>query len=596
LVGFVGIATAAILLATIGSAGWWSVRDQQESWQFVRGEQIRILASIVSQSAESAIASNDLSSLRRMLIEVKQRHELSECLIALPDGRVLADADPTKITLVTLPAKWPSGPVDESVNNEAAKAADQITISQPLLIPGRGAAMLKIIARTATGATRLGETAACFGLIAAAGLAAMLLVYRHMRSKVLTLGLIRESLLASQGGSASRDALTLGADLGPEAMAWNTLLEENETLRNASVAARVKSSLGNRREACSDMEHACDALTVGMIVVDDQARVKHVNGAAAVMLQAQRDQIIGQEITKLIDDQSIRDAIAAIVAGSGQRRTMEIQGTEARGGGIMRVHIRPMRRDDCSGALVTIEDITQQRIADAARNTFVAQATHELRTPLTNMRLCLETALEDQDSDPNVLREHFNTLNQETRRLERMVGEMLSVAQIEAGSMQLSNDDVRIDKVFEELETDYRQQALEKRLTLTFDLPPKLPVIRGDRDKLMVTLHNLLGNAMKYTPSDGKVLVAVRTDPSHLIIEITDTGIGISPEEQQLIFAKFYRAKDARVGKIAGTGLGLALAREIARLHGGDVAVQSELNHGSTFTLTLPAQVQAQAA
>jgi PAS domain S-box-containing protein len=456
--------------------------------------------------------------------------------------------------------------------------------------------MLKIIARTATGATRLGETAACFGLIAAAGLAAMLLVYRHMRSKVLTLGLIRESLLASQGGSASRDALTLGADLGPEAMAWNTLLEENETLRNASVAARVKSSLGNRREACSDMEHACDALTVGMIVVDDQARVKHVNGAAAVMLQAQRDQIIGQEITKLIDDQSIRDAIAAIVAGSGQRRTMEIQGTEARGGGIMRVHIRPMRRDDCSGALVTIEDITQQRIADAARNTFVAQATHELRTPLTNMRLCLETALEDQDSDPNVLREHFNTLNQETRRLERMVGEMLSVAQIEAGSMQLSNDDVRIDKVFEELETDYRQQALEKRLTLTFDLPPKLPVIRGDRDKLMVTLHNLLGNAMKYTPSDGKVLVAVRTDPSHLIIEITDTGIGISPEEQQLIFAKFYRAKDARVGKIAGTGLGLALAREIARLHGGDVAVQSELNHGSTFTLTLPAQVQAQAA
>jgi signal transduction histidine kinase len=275
---------------------------------------------------------------------------------------------------------------------------------------------------------------------------------------------------------------------------------------------------------------------------------------------------------------------------------MEIQRTEERGGGIMRFHIRPMRRDDCGGALITIEDITQQRVADAARNTFVAQATHELRTPLTNMRLCLESALEDQDSDPKVIREHFNTLNQETRRLERMVGEMLTVAQIEAGSMQLCNDDVRIDKVLEELENDYRQQAIDKHLTLTFDLPPKFPIIHGDRDKLMVTLHNLLGNAMKYTPANGKVIVAVRTDASHLIVEVTDTGIGINPEEQQRIFDKFYRAKDPRIEKITGTGLGLTLAREITRLHGGDIVVQSELNQGSTFTLTLPAQVQAQAA
>lgn len=596
LVGSVGIATAAILLVMVGLAGWWSMRGQQEAWRFVRTEQIRVLTSVITQSAESMLADNELSGLRRLLVDAKQQHALTDCRITLADGRIVADAEPSKITLVTLPDKLPSGPLD-AVSNPA-NATDQILIQQPLLIKGRGGAMLTISASTTTSATRLWETAAGIGLIGAGGLAAMLIVYRRIRSKVSTLGMIRESLLATQGesGSGSRHTMTLRTELGPEAQAWNMLLEENETLRKASVAERVKGQLGNRREGRSDLEHACDALSVGMIVVDEKARVKHANGAAAVMLQTKRDQINGQDITTLINDASVKEVIDAIYAGSGQRRTLEITRPADCGGGIMRVHVRPMRRDDSGGALVTLEDVTQQRAADAARNSFVAQATHELRTPLTNMRLCLESALEDEEADPAIVREHINTLNLETRRLERMVGEMLSVAQIEAGSMNLSNDDVRLDKVFEELQTDYKQQASDKQIALTFDLPPKFPVIYGDRDKLMITLHNMLGNALKYTPKEGKVSVAVRADASKLVVDVSDTGIGINPDEQQKIFEKFYRAKDPRVDKITGTGLGLALAREIARLHNGDITVSSELNKGSTFTLTLPAQSQAKAA
>jgi signal transduction histidine kinase len=590
----------------VALAGWWSMRGQAEAWRFVRSEQVRVLSSVLSQSAESMLEGNDLSALRRLLIEAKQQHELTVCRIVLPDGRILADADPTKITLVTLPSQWPSGPVDAPFPEEQdgrgaprAGAADRVSVSSPLLIKGRGGAMLQIGALATNEAARIWENGAGIGLIGAAGLGAMLIVYRHMRSKVATLGLIRELLLAARDGEGtSRDALALNDDFGPEAAAWNMLLAENESLRKASVAERVKGSLGNRREGRSDLDHACDALAVGMIVVDDHACVKHANGAAAVMLQLKRDLMIGKEITGLIDDVAAREAIAAVVAGSGQRRTIEIRRSEDHGGGIIRVHVRPLRREDAGGALITIDDITQQRVADAARNSFVAQATHELRTPLTNMRLCLENALEDSDqADAHAIRENFNTLSQETRRLERMVGAMLSVAQIEAGSLRLSHDDVRLGKVFEELHADYKQQATDKQITLSFDLPPKCPVIQGDRDKLMVSLHNLLGNSLKYTPSGGKVVVAVRTTATHLIVEVTDTGIGINPEEQQKLFQKFYRAKDPRVAKIPGTGLGLALSREIARLHGGDIAVHSELNQGSTFTLSLPiATSQARAA
>jgi two-component system sensor histidine kinase VicK len=184
--------------------------------------------------------------------------------------------------------------------------------------------------------------------------------------------------------------------------------------------------------------------------------------------------------------------------------------------------------------------------------------------------------------------EAFNVLNREARRLERMVSEMLSVAEIEAGSMRLSNDDVKLDRVFSELETDFKPFAAEKQINLTFALPPKLPDFFADRDRLTLAIHNLVGNAIKYTPAGGSVTVTLSGDGGKLNIDVTDTGIGITQAELAPIFDRFYRAKDPRVANITGSGLGLALAREVARLHGGDVTVQSELNKGSTFTLSVP--------
>jgi PAS domain S-box-containing protein len=595
MIGSIGLATAAILLAVVGFAGWWAMRAETDGWRDNRHEQVRVLSQVLSRTAEAMLLDNELSALRRLLVETRQAHNLERCQIVLPDGRVLADAEPSQINAVTAPEQWPSGPIDDVATDPNANDPNRIAISQPLLIYGRGGAMLRIEAPVAPRWARLWEIVTGIGLIGAASLGALLILYRHMRRKVATLGLIRESLLASANGAGSRQALALRTDMGPEAEAWNHLLEENETLRRASVAERARGSLGNKPEARSDLEHACDALAVGMIMLDGAGRVKHANGAAAALLQARRDQAVGKEITTLIDDSEVGQAISAINSGSGQRRTVEIRRSPEQGGAILRMHIRPLRRDDAGGALITIEDITQQRVADAARNSFVAQATHELRTPLTNMRLSLENALEDQNTDPTALREHFNVLNHETRRLERMVGEMLSVAEIEAGSLQLKRDDVRLDKLFDELAADYRPQAADKKIGLTFDLPPKLPVMQGDRDKVMLTLHNLLGNAMKYTPSAGKVTVSVRCDASQLYVDVIDTGIGIAADEQQRIFEKFYRAQDERVSKITGTGLGLALAREIARLHGGEITVQSELNKGSTFTLTLPTQAHTTA-
>src|SRR5205085_9683262 len=122
--------------------------------------------------------------------------------------------------------------------------------------------------------------------------------------------------------------------------------------------------------------------------------------------------------------------------------------------------------------------ITQQRVAEEARNSFVAQATHELRTPLTNIRLYVETAIEEGEGNPATRAKCLNVINGEARRLERIVGEMLSVAEIEAGSFKINKDEVRLEPLFQELQADYQQQAADKRIDLRFNLPPKYPNLR----------------------------------------------------------------------------------------------------------------------
>jgi PAS domain S-box-containing protein len=595
LIALLGIALAAILMLAMGAAGWWTLSNQRESLDTVRRDQVRSATGILAQSAESMLGSAELSDVRRLAIDAKLKYGLSQCRIVLPDGAILVDADPTKITCAELPKNWPSGPIDGAA---PAAGTTDISLSIPLVIPGHGGADLQIVAPAID--TLIKDRQIQFGLalIGAGGLAALLLVYRYLRSRLLPLSLIRDGLIAIRNGETSRDVLAMNVSFGPEALAWNELLSEADRLRKAAVADRAKDSIEQRRGGSGALENACDALAVGLIVLDDDAKVKHANGAAAVLLQARREELTGGEVSKYIEHAELTDAIKTIASGNrSDRKTIEIERSELHGGGVMRVSVRPLRREDERGALVTIEDITQQRVAEAARNSFVATATHELRTPLTNMRLYLEAALEDGEKDPQLMSKCLNILNTETRRLERLVGEMLSVSEIEAGSLKIRNDDVRLDKIFEELQADYTAQAKEKKLSLTFDLPPKFPVILGDRDKLMMTLHNLLGNALKYTPHGGKVSVLVRAEPKRLVVDFSDTGIGVNEKELALIFDKFYRAKDPRVAKITGTGLGLALAREVARLHGGEITVQSTLDQGSTFTLTIPiAQAVAQAA
>lgn len=589
-----GIALAALLLTLMAGLAWWTVRSERHATENARVEQVSTVGFLLSHSAEVFLERGELTALRRLVSEAAAKYELTQCRIVLSDSTVIASSDPNQVVAPNLPASWTRVRLlDDAL---VSPPSGQLAVSFRINVRGRGDADLEITAPALHPPPTGWETQIGVGAFGAVAMIALLFVYRHMRSRVRALGAIREALLAIEAGEKEASILQVSTDLGVEAKAWNEVIAAREKLRKQDVSERAKEVLGTRGEVRSDLVAACDAMSHGLILVGENNTVTYANGAAAVFLRTRKEELQGATIDRHLHVDNVLQAIRAVAGGAVRRRTvMDVEGkSDAAGGaGVLRFSVRPVRRDDAASAMVTIEDITQQKVAEEARHAFVAHTTHELRTPLTNIRLYVETAIDEGENNPATRAKCLNVINGETRRLERIVGEMLSMAEIEAGSLKLKNDDVRLETLFDELKADYQPQAAEKRIDLTLKLPPKLPVIHGDRDKITLAMHNLVGNALKYTPDGGRVTIGVEVDNRLVSVSISDTGIGISADDAERIFERFYRAKDPRVAKITGTGLGLTLAREVVRMHGGDITVESQIDQGSTFTMTLPLKAAA---
>lgn len=257
--------------------------------------------------------------------------------------------------------------------------------------------------------------------------------------------------------------------------------------------------------------------------------------------------------------------------------------------GVWRLARIPLdgRAHDPEAFVWILRDHTQQALAEDARDRFVGAATHELRTPLANILAYSET-LSNAEMDYESQREFFNIISSEALRLNRLLDQLLNLQQMEAGSLTLDLAPCDVLRLIEEACVHMQPSAEKRELKLERRTPPSLPPMRVDKEKIISLLINLLGNAVKYTLPGGEIKLTVETQAESICIHVEDTGIGIPPDALDRIFERFYRCQDERTSDQVGNGLGLALAKEVALLHGGDLTVQSEIDKGSRFTLHLP--------
>jgi signal transduction histidine kinase len=226
------------------------------------------------------------------------------------------------------------------------------------------------------------------------------------------------------------------------------------------------------------------------------------------------------------------------------------------------------------------------------KDEFSALVSHELRTPLTSIIGYLELLRDDADSDgddPRARqRAHFLTVvDRNAKRLLRLVGDLLFVAQVEAGKLSLDEGDVDLGAVARESVEAAAPRARDGGIELTLE-EADTPVVRGDRDRLAQALDNLVSNAIKFTPAGGVVVVRLASEYDRAVLEVTDTGIGISQADLEQLFQRFFRTQRATSAAIPGVGLGLTIAQAIVHGHDGQISVQSRDGEGTTFRIELP--------
>jgi signal transduction histidine kinase len=423
-------------------------------------------------------------------------------------------------------------------------------------------------------------------------LLAFAVFYQRLRRHLRPVAAIERSLQSyADGIEKELLTLTLSDSLGGVARGWNQLIEQLADLQQQQQSGHVGGAAGDvlTRFENAVFRRVLDRLPFGVLCVTPEQRVSYANAAAAALLGRTPNDLIDRPVSKAISNPAVVQVVAGVQARSGAALSIDQTSGEGEHETTLRFRVLPMPAAPAGGdAVVTVEDISQLRESQRARDNFLYHVTHELRTPLTNIHAYAETLTQPGFDDEQTRKECYNVLISETRRLSRLVEDILSISQLEVGTARLNVGEVDLARLVRQMVQDNLGSADEKKIDLTLALPPKVPKIKGDKQRLSVLLNNLIGNAIKYTRENGKVHVNVEVEGHRLLIAVVDTGIGIAPEDQPHVFDKFYRAADDAVQMIPGTGLGLALAREVARLHGGEILVESERGKGSKFTVELP--------
>jgi two-component system phosphate regulon sensor histidine kinase PhoR len=241
-----------------------------------------------------------------------------------------------------------------------------------------------------------------------------------------------------------------------------------------------------------------------------------------------------------------------------------------------------------SGAIIVLHDVTELRRLERIRQDFVANVSHEFKTPLTAIQGFSETLLSGALEDPGNNRRFLEIIRDHAARLARLTDDLLKLARIEAGKLEVQLHRVAVIDLAERCAETAQLKADRKQISLEIEIVADLPAVRGDANLLHDVLQNLLDNAIQYTPPGGRILVSAAAKEHEVVVTVADTGIGIPLSDQERIFERFYRVDAARSREAGGTGLGLSIAKHIVEVHGGRLWVESEIGAGSNFSFSIP--------
>ncbi len=321
-----------------------------------------------------------------------------------------------------------------------------------------------------------------------------------------------------------------------------------------------------------------EAMIEGVVATNARGRIVTANAAARRLLGYGGDQPM-PDLRQLFHPKPARAMVDAVLSGqSVVDQELEIDGS------MVLANARPL---PAGGAVLVLHDVSDLRRLETMRRDFVANVSHELKTPLTSIAGYAETLVGETPDAPTT-RRFLEVILGNARRMHRLVDDLLDLSRIESGGWLPAPESVDVgDTAAEVLET-FADRARAGGVTLQVAVPPGAPPLVADPQAVRQILTNLIDNALRYTPSGGRVAIASRHDHGDTVIEVRDTGSGIPAEHLPRLFERFYRVDASRSRAEGGTGLGLAIVKHLVEAHGGICTAESTLGQGTVIRIRIP--------
>ncbi|KUO70466.1 MAG: hypothetical protein APF77_05535 [Clostridia bacterium BRH_c25] len=354
------------------------------------------------------------------------------------------------------------------------------------------------------------------------------------------------------------------------------------------LTVRLKSSLDEMYREKNKVETILTNMTDGIIAVNSEGIVIHANPAAYSIFNIREEELYNRNFDDAAQKLELGITFNDILNDSEKNfNILSINNL------IIKISVVQIKNEhnETEGAMLVLQDVTEQEKLDKMRKEFVANVSHELRTPLTTIKSYTETLLDGAMESKEYTTNFLQVINSESERMTRLVKDLLQLSKLDYDKMEWNMKRLNILNITRDCAAKMEMAAKQKNQSLSFEALGELCDINGDKDRIEQVIINIISNAIKYTPENGSIKMTADRSQDYVEIRITDTGMGIPKEDLPRLFERFYRVDKARSRAMGGTGLGLSIAKNIVEAHKGSIRIESEYGKGTEVIIKFPCEL-----